>query len=67
MFGAAKGAEPFPVVDDALSQALPNAGELFEVSDSRGIDVETLRDCLIGRGSNVGRIARLLIVRLWSN
>lgn len=67
MFGATKGAEPFPVVNDPLSQAFPNAGKLFEVSDSRGIDVETLRDCLIGRVSNVGRIARLLIVRLWSN
>ena len=67
MFGAAEGAEPFPVVDDAFSQTLPNAGQRFEVSDSRSIDVDTLRDCLIGRGSDVGRITRLLIVRLWSN
>ena len=67
MFGAAEGAEPFPVVDDAFSQALPNAGERFKVCDSRGVDVDTLRDCVIRRGSDVGRIARLLIVRLWSN
>jgi hypothetical protein len=64
MFGAAERAEPFAVLDDALSQTLSDAGQLFEFTDTRRIDVDTLRDCLIGRGSKLGRIARLLIVRL---
>lgn len=67
MFGAAKGAEFFAVVDDALSQTLSDARELFEFSHSCRINIDPRRVALIGRGSDAGRIARLLIVRLWSN
>lgn len=42
MFGAAKGAELFPVVNDALSQALPNSGELFQLDGRGGIDIRSL-------------------------
>jgi len=67
MFGAAKGAKLFSVINDALSQTLSDARQLFELSNSRRIDIDTLRACLIERGGDVGRIARLLIFRLCSN
>ena len=67
MFGAAKGTELFSVINDALSQTLSDARQLFEFSNSRRIDIDTLRACLIERGTDVGRTARLLIVRLCSN
>jgi hypothetical protein len=67
MFGAAKWAEPFAMVNDALGQTLSNARELFEFSDGCSIDIDTLHVCWIGRLDEVGRIVRLLIVRLGSN
>ena len=67
MFGTAKRAEFFAVFDDALSQSFSDSGKLLEFSGGRVVDVDTLRVCLIGKGSALRRIARLLIVRLWTN
>ena len=67
MFRAAKGAEPFAVFDYARRQTFANSGKLLEFCGGRGVDVDPMRVCLIGQSSNVWRIARLLIVRLWTN
>ncbi len=67
MFYTAKRAEPFAMFDNALGQTFANSGKLLEFCGGRRVDIDALCVCLIGRCSDVWRIARLLIVRLWSN
>ena len=42
MLGPAKRAEPFTVVDDALSQTFPDPGKFLEFCGGRGVDIDTL-------------------------
>ena len=67
MFGAAERAEPFAVVDDALSQTFPDTGKFLELFGGRGVDINPLCVCLIGERNGLRRIARLLIVRPWTD
>ena len=67
MFRTAKGAEAFAVFDNARRQTFANSWKLLEFCGGRCVDIDKLRVCLIGKSSNLWRIARLLIVRLWTN
>ena len=40
MFGAAKGAEPLTVIDNALSQALSDSGQRFQFVCRGGVDID---------------------------
>jgi hypothetical protein len=66
MFRTTKGAEAFAVFDNARRQTFANSWKLLEFCGGRCVDIDKLRVYLIGKG-NLGRNARLLIVRLWSN
>lgn len=57
MFGAAKGAKPLPVVDDALSQAFSNSGQRFQFICRGSVDIDELIGSL--------KRSRLLSVRLF--
>ena len=65
MFYTAKRAESFAMFDNALGQTFANSGKLLEFCGGRRVDIDELRVSLPGHGSDVWRITRLLIVRLF--
>jgi hypothetical protein len=67
VFDAAKRAEPFAMFDDALRQTFSDPGKSLEFFGGRGVDIDSLRVWLIVGGNDLRLIARLLIVRLFTN